>query len=45
MLFRYLSGLYTIGSSQLIVNNGVGNWLPLRIGAPSEIIEITLRQA
>src|SRR5438874_3837442 len=42
-LFRYWSGLYTRGESKLIVSNGVGNWFPLRINAPAEIIHITLR--
>jgi hypothetical protein len=41
-MFRYWSGLYTKGSSKLIVSNGVGNWYPLRINAPAEIVHITL---
>jgi predicted MPP superfamily phosphohydrolase len=44
-MFRYWSGLYTHGESRLIVSNGVGNWFPLRLNAPAEIIHITLRQA
>ena len=44
-MFRYWSGLYRRGQSQLIVSNGVGNWFPLRINAPAEIIHLTLRQA
>ena len=44
-LFRYWSGLYTRGRSKLIVSNGVGNWFPLRVNAPAEILHITLRQA
>ena len=44
-IFRYWSGLYTRGDSKLIVSNGVGNWFPLRVNAPAEIIHITLRQA
>jgi uncharacterized protein len=40
--FRYLSGKYTRPGSTLIVSNGVGNWFPLRIGAPAEILKITL---
>jgi hypothetical protein len=43
--FRYWSGLYTRGSGQLIVSNGVGNWFPLRINAPAEIVHLTLRCA
>ena len=42
-LFRYWSGLYTRGRSQMIVSNGVGNWFPIRINAPAEIVHITLR--
>ena len=41
--FRYWSGLYARGRSQMIVSNGVGNWFPIRINAPAEIVHITLR--
>jgi predicted MPP superfamily phosphohydrolase len=41
-MFRYWSGLYRRGRSHLIVSNGVGNWFPLRVNAPAEIIHITL---
>lgn len=44
-LFRYWSGLYTRGESKLIVSNGVGNWYPLRVNAPAELIHITLRRS
>ena len=44
-LFKYWSGHYQRGCSQLIVSNGTGNWFPLRIQAPAEIILLTLRQA
>lgn len=44
-MFRYWSGLYTKGASKLIVSNGVGNWYPLRINAPAEIIHLTLVRA
>jgi uncharacterized protein len=43
VLFRYWSGLYSKGASKLIVSNGVGNWFPLRINAPAELLHITLR--
>ena len=43
MLFRYWSGLYTRPGSSLIVSNGVGNWFPVRIQAPAEILHLTLR--
>jgi predicted MPP superfamily phosphohydrolase len=42
-MFRYWSGLYRKGNSALYVSNGVGNWFPLRIGAPAEIVHLTLR--
>jgi predicted MPP superfamily phosphohydrolase len=41
-LYKYWSGLYQKGSSQLVVSNGAGNWFPLRIHAPAEIIHLTL---
>jgi hypothetical protein len=44
-IFRYWSGLYTRGRSQMIVANGVGNPFPIRINAPAEIVHITLRSA
>jgi predicted MPP superfamily phosphohydrolase len=44
-MFRYWSGLYRKGDSALFVSNGVGNWFPLRIGAPAEIVHLTLRCA
>ncbi len=43
-IFRYWTGLYTRGDSKLIVSNGVGNWFPLRINAPAELVHITLRR-
>jgi predicted MPP superfamily phosphohydrolase len=42
-MFRYWSGLYRKPDSALYVSNGVGNWFPLRINAPAEIVHITLR--
>jgi uncharacterized protein len=42
--FRYWTGLYQdweVGS-KLIVSNGVGDWFPLRINAPAEIVHLTL---
>ena len=44
-LFRYWSGLYERGLSRMIVSNGVGNWFPLRINAPAELVHVTLRRA
>ncbi len=45
LLFKYCSGLYRRGDSALVVSNGVGNWFPLRVNAPAEIIHLTLRAA
>jgi predicted MPP superfamily phosphohydrolase len=44
LMFRYWSGLYQRGGSSLVVSNGVGNWFPLRINAPAEIVHLTLRR-
>lgn len=46
LMYRYWSGLYRKpeqAGASLVVSNGVGNWFPLRIGAPAEIISLTLR--
>jgi predicted MPP superfamily phosphohydrolase len=45
VMFRYWSGLYRKKDSALFVSNGVGNWFPLRINAPAEIVHLTLRSA
>jgi predicted MPP superfamily phosphohydrolase len=48
LLYRYWSGLYrkpAPNGACLVVSNGVGNWFPLRTGAPAEIIHLTLRSA
>jgi predicted MPP superfamily phosphohydrolase len=42
LFFRYWSGVYEKGGTKLVVNNGVGNWFPLRVNAPAEIIELVL---
>jgi predicted MPP superfamily phosphohydrolase len=53
-MFRYWTGLYSrsLGrpaaaqaTSSLVVSNGVGNWFPLRVEAPAEIVHVTLRRA
>jgi predicted MPP superfamily phosphohydrolase len=44
-MFRYWSGEYRKNESALVVSNGVGNWLPLRVNAPAEIVHLTLRHA
>lgn len=51
LMFRYWSGLYEkprawneSNGSKLIVSNGIGNWFPLRINAPAEMIHLTLHR-
>ena len=43
--FRYWQGLYHKPKSQLFISNGVGNWFPLRVNAPAEIVHLTLHTA
>jgi predicted MPP superfamily phosphohydrolase len=44
-MFRYWSGAYRKpDGASLVVSNGVGNWFPLRVNAPAEIVHITLRR-
>ena len=50
LMYRYWSGLYRRptpagGVATAVVSNGVGNWFPLRVNAPAEIIHLTLRRA
>ena len=45
LMYRYWSGLYRKPNSACFVSNGTGNWFPLRINAPCEIIHLTLRRA
>jgi uncharacterized protein len=45
MIYRFWSGLYTRPQNALVVSNGVGNWFPVRLRAPAEIVHITLRRA
>lgn len=44
-MFRYWSGLYRKGDAALVVSNGTGNWFPLRVRAPAEIVHLTLLRA
>ena len=44
-LYRYWSGIYEQEGRSLCVSNGVGNWFPIRVGAPAEIVHLTLRSA
>ncbi len=43
-IFRYWSGLYQKAGRALVVGNGTGNWFPLRVNAPAEIVHLTLRR-
>ena len=45
LMYKYISGLYRRGGTSLVVSNGVGNWFPLRINAPAQLAELTLRCA
>lgn len=45
LFYRYWSGLYSRPTGSLVVSNGVGNWFPVRIQAPAEILHLTLRRA
>lgn len=40
--FKYLWGVYQREASLLHVTSGVGNWFPVRINAPAEIVQIQL---
>ncbi len=42
MLFRYLRGFYHREGKALFVNSGVGNWFPIRLNAPAEIVQLRL---
>ena len=44
LFYRYWSGLYARQSGALVVSNGVGNWFPVRVQAPAEILHLTLRR-
>ena len=44
LMYRYSSGLYRQGDRAIVVSNGVGNWFPLRVNVPAEIVQITLRK-
>lgn len=45
LMYKYWSGLYRKGDSATVISNGIGNWFPLRINVPCEIIHLTLRRA
>ena len=41
-MFKYWSGLYRRQDAALVVSNGVGNWMPVRVNAPAEIVRLRL---
>jgi uncharacterized protein len=43
--FRYWRGQYEKPGSRMFVNSGVGNWFPLRINAPAEVVKVRLKGA
>ena len=43
--YRYMAGRYIIGDAHLDVSTGFGQWLPLRIGVPREIVILKLVRA
>ena len=45
LMYRYWNGLYQNDDSACYVNVGCGNWFPLRINVPCEIVHLTLRCA
>lgn len=43
LMYRYWSGLYHKSNGCAgVISNGVGNWFPLRINAPAELLHLTL---
>jgi uncharacterized protein len=42
VMFRYVWGIYRRGHSVMNVTSGVGNWFPVRINAPAEIVQLQL---
>ena len=42
LMFRYVAGEYQKNGSYLYVNRGIGNWFPMRLGAPPEVTRITV---
>jgi predicted MPP superfamily phosphohydrolase len=45
LMYKYWSGVYRQNDSAAVVSNGIGNWFPLRVNVPCEIIHLTLRRA
>ena len=36
-MFKYVAGVYKQDDLYLYVNRGIGNWFPMRLGAPPEV--------
>lgn len=45
LMYRYWSGVYRRNGCAGVISNGVGNWFPLRLNAPAEILHLTLVRA
>ena len=44
-MYKYWQGVYREHASALNVSAGTGNWFPLRLGVPCEIVHLTLQKA
>jgi uncharacterized protein len=42
LMFKYVAGPYEKNGSLLYVNRGLGNWFPMRLGAPPEVTLLTV---
>jgi uncharacterized protein len=42
--FQYMLGHYRKGRHHLFVTGGTGDWLPIRLGVPREVVVLTLRR-
>lgn len=42
LMFKYVAGPYEQNGSHLYVNRGIGNWFPMRLGAPPEVTLVTV---
>lgn len=42
LMFKYVAGVYRHRDAYLYVNRGIGNWFPMRVGAPPEVTLLTL---
>ena len=44
-VFKYMRGVYHIGSTMGYVHSGNGSWFPYRLGCPPEIAVFTIRKS